>query len=127
MNNQNKSFALHMALLLLLFYTIIVGYILFGVVNIFLSDNFVSGIVFQTIGIMILIYLIVLNISNRGIIKTGFFVPIISFTIIYTIILDIINFLFSFTLHPKIFLMLHLILLFVYLTIVVPMVIMGKR
>ena len=74
---------------------------------------------------MFLTYFVMSNVLVKRI-KTGFFVPIIMVTVIYTIILDVINICVIRVPH-MFFVLLNLALLFIYCLISLPMYIMGYK
>lgn len=118
-----------LSLVPLAFYIAIIEYALFAVVGIKDGNNFIASVVFETVGI-ILLFMVVMAalgcITGLKNIKIGFLVPIIFVTIVYTIILDLINIFGTMKMSGTWFVLLHLILLFVYLIITIPMLISGK-
>lgn len=110
----------------LVFYIGIVLYSFFAILHIQTLANFGSAIFFELIGFALLAYFIIVNLSARPI-KTGYFVPLVMVTVIYTVLLDVINFAFVMIMPHIFFVLLHLTLLFLYCVISIPMYIMGKR
>lgn len=110
----------------LVFYIGIVLYSFFAILHIQTLANFGSAIFFELIGFALLAYFIIVNLSARPI-KTGYFVPLVMVTVIYTVLLDVINFVFIMIMPHIFFVLLHLTLLFLYCVISIPMYIMGKR
>lgn len=123
---MKRGITLVLSAFLLLFYMAIVLYVFFAVIHIDTLANFVSGMAFEIIGFCALACLILGNIFSKPL-KTGFFVPLITVTIIYTIILDVINILLIATIGHVFFILLNFVLLFFYFMVSVPMYIMGKR
>ena len=110
----------------LIFYIGIVLYSFFAVLHIQALANFGSAVLFELIGFAFLAYFIIVNLSTKPI-KTGYFVPLVIVTVIYTVFLDVINFACVMIMPPIFFVLLHLTLLFLYCVISIPMYIMGKR
>lgn len=112
--------------LLWVFYVTIILYVLFAVLKINTLENFVSALIFETIGFVALAYFIFCNMFTNPV-KVGYFVPLTMVTVIYTIILDIVNITCVVTVDSAFFTLIHLVLLFVYGFVSVPMYLMGKR
>lgn len=110
----------------LIFYIGIVMYAFFAIIHIHTLANFGSAIIFEAIGFVFLVYFIIVNFSSKPV-KTGYFVPLVIITVIYTVLLDIINFAFVAIMPHPFFILLHLVLLFIYCVLSMPMYIMGKR
>lgn len=111
---------------LLAFYIGIIMYVFFSLLHIDLLANFVSAMVFEVIGFLALGYLVLSNILLKQI-KTGYFVPLVMVSVIYTIILDVINIAYVATTSQAVFMLLNIVLLFIYCLISIPMYLMGKR
>lgn len=105
---------------------VIIIYVLFAVININNSENFASALIFEIIGFLILVYIILGNIFSNSI-KIGYYIPLVMVTVIYTIILDIINIACITTIGSKFFILIHLALFFVYCLFFIPMYLMGRR
>lgn len=114
------------SIFLLGFYMAIVMYIFFSISHIDTLKNFEVALTFEIIGFVLLGYFVLGNILSKPI-KTGYFVPLIMVTVIYTIILDIVNLVCVVTVPNALFILLNLIILFIYCMISVPMYIMGRR
>lgn len=111
---------------LLVFYIGIIMYVFFAVIDITTSDNFGCAMIFEIIGFLLLAYFILGNLFSKPI-KTGFFVPLILATVLYTIILDVINIALSMIMPQVFFILLNFVLLFIYCLVSIPMYIMGRR
>ena len=121
-----RGLTLISSILMLFFYVFILLYSFFVVLNIDAIENYEISIVFEGIGIIVLIYFICGNILNKPI-KTGYFVPLLIITITYTIILDVLN-LFLITSLPYVwFVFMNMILLFIYCLVSIPMYVMGRK
>jgi hypothetical protein len=112
--------------LLIAFYVAIIMYVFFAILHIDTLANFETGIAFEIIGFVLLAYFILGNIFSKPI-KTGFFVPLILATVVYTVILDVINIACITTMPHSFFILFNFILLFVYCLVSIPMYIMGRR
>ncbi|SES66264.1 hypothetical protein SAMN02910413_0348 [Pseudobutyrivibrio sp. C4] len=108
------------------FYVAIILYVLFAVLNIDTLENFVSALVFESIGFISLAYFIFCNMFSKPI-KVGYFVPLLMATIIYTIVLDVVNIACVATVGSVFFTLINLVLLFVYCLVSIPMYLMGRR
>lgn len=107
-------------------YVLIVLYVFFAVLPIESIANFDVGMFFEIIGFAILAWLIYGNILSKPI-KTGYFVPLVIVTIIYTIVLDGLNFWMIMIMPNVFFVLAHLILLLLYCLVSIPMYIMGRK
>lgn len=108
------------------FYVAIILYVFFAVLNISTLENFASALIFEIVGFLALAWFILCNVFTKPI-KVGYFVPLVMVTIIYTTILDIVNIVCIATIGGEFFLLLHMILLFVYCLVSIPMYLMGRR
>lgn len=120
-----KTITILLSLIIFLFYCVIIGYILFQVVNLDEHKNFVCGIIFEGIGILMLLISVIFGILKR--VKIGFLLPAIVCTVIYTIILNSLNFFAYAVMTSNVFFFAHMVVLFIYLFIIVPMLVMGKK
>lgn len=120
-----KTITILLSLIIFLFYCVIIGYILFQVVNLDEHKNFVCGIIFEGIGILMLLISVIFGILKR--VKIGFLLPAIVCTAIYTIILNSLNFFAYAIMTSNVFFLAHMVVLFIYLLIIVPMLVMGKK
>lgn len=120
-----KTITMLLSLIIFLFYCVIIGYILFQVVNLDEHKNFVCGIIFEGIGILMLLITVIFGILKK--VKIGFLLPVIVCTVIYTIILNSLNFFAYVAMTSNVFFLVHMVVLFIYLLIVVPMFVMGKQ
>ncbi len=107
---------------ILCFYIAIILHVFFAVLHISTLENFEAALVFEGIGFALWFYLIF-----SAPIKTGFLVPIICITAVYTIALDVLSIVFVANLAPALFVTLNLVSLFIYCIIVFPMYAMGRR
>ncbi len=108
------------------FYIAIIMYLFFAVLHIDALANFETAITFECIGFLLLGYFIIGNIVSKQI-KTGYFVPLLMGTIIYTVLLDVLNIAFIVTMPHVFFVLANLVLLFIYCLISIPMYVMGRK
>lgn len=94
----------------------------FEKINKTLEDKAVFGI----IGFLALAYFIFCNMFSNPI-KVGYFVPLVMTTVIYTIVLDVINIACITSVSSVFFTLIHLVILFVYCLVSIPMYLMGRR
>lgn len=111
---------------LLTFYIGIIMYVFFAILHIETLANFESAMLFEIIGFLLLSYFVMSNLLSKRI-KAGFFVPLVMVTVIYTVILDVINIVFIITMPHMFFLLSNFVLLFVYCLVSMPMYIMGRK
>lgn len=111
---------------LLIFYIAIIFYVFFAVLNINTLINFVPALIFEMIGFLILAYFVLSNMFSNSI-KVGFFIPLLVTTVVYTIVLDVINIACITSVGSVFFTLIHLVVLFVYCLVSIPMYLMGKR
>ena len=81
---------------------------------------------FEIIGFLALAYFIFCNMFSNPI-KVGYFVPLVMTTVIYTIVLDVINIACITSVSSVFFTLIHLVVLFVYCLVSIPMYLMGRR
>lgn len=121
-----KGMTISLILLMFIFYCAIIMYVFFEVQNIDAVDNWIVSLIFEIIGFLFLGGYIIGHVV-RGSIKTGYIVPLVFVTIIYTIILNVVNLICIFQVNNHMFVLMNLILLFVYLLISLPMYIIGRK
>ena len=123
---NKKGLALFFTGFLVLFYIAIVLFVLFGIIKEDTIDNFKSAVAFEVAGFVFLILLILGNVIAKPII-TGYFVPLITVSVLYTIILNIVNLALIDKISNKYFILINLILLFMYCLTSIPMYFVGRR
>lgn len=111
---------------LLIFYITIIFYVFFAVLNINTLENFVPALIFEIIGFLVLAYFVLGNMFSNSI-KVGFLIPLLMITVVYTIVLDVINIACITSVGSVFFTLIHLVVLFVYCLVSIPMYLMGKR
>lgn len=121
-----KGLAAILSAFIICFYVAIVMYVFFAILHIDALANFESAMVFEIIGFVLLAYFVLGNILSKSK-KTGYFVPLIVVTVIYTIVLDIINLALIILMPHVFFVLTNFALLFIYCLISIPMYIMGRR
>ena len=123
---QKKGLTIGLSAFAICFYIFIVMYVFFAILHVDTLANFEMGMAFEIIGFLLLTYFILGNIISKPI-KTGFFVPLLMVTVLYTILLDVINIALITSMPHVFFVLVNFILLFIYSVISIPMYIMGKR
>ena len=123
---NGKSTTVGLSLFLVAFYIVIILYVMFEIIGINTLENFGTALSFEITGFILLIYFVMANIWGKKF-KTGFYVPLVVATILYTILLDALNMALVSVISHSIFTLLNMVLLFIYGLISVPMYIMGKR
>ncbi|MBQ0028641.1 MAG: hypothetical protein KBS96_08590 [Lachnospiraceae bacterium] len=123
---SKKGISATLSAFIVCFYAVIIMYVLFAVLHVDTLANFIAALIFEIIGIILLGYFVLCNFALKPI-KTGYFVPLIMVTVIYTVILDIINMACVATMAHSLFVLINLIVLFVYCVVSIPMYIMGNR
>lgn len=124
--NKGKLIILASVFLLLAFYYAIVLYVLFNIAHIYISKNFVCSLVFEGIGFAALLFVLLINSISKSI-KTGYYIPLVISTILYSLLLSFLNLSGAFIIPDVFFFLIHMVLLFLYLLIAIPMFIMGKQ
>lgn len=115
-----------LSIFLLGFYIVIILYLLLAILNINTLKNFSSALLFEIIGFFILAYFIFCNVFSTTV-KIGYFIPLLLSTLIYTIVLNIVNIVFITSVSSVFFTLIHLLILFVYCLISIPIYLMGRR
>ena len=123
---QKKGLTVGLSTFAICFYIAIIMYVFFAILHIDTLVNFETGLAFEIIGFVLLTYFIIGNIVSKPI-KTGFFVPLLMITIIYTVLLDIINIAFITSIPHVFFVLVHFVILFIYCVVSIPIYIMGRR
>lgn len=123
---QKKALTIGLSAFALGFYFLIVLYIFFAILHIDALKNFETALAFELVGFFLLLYFILGNIFFKPI-KIGFYIPILITTVLYTVFLDLINMVLIASMPNVYFILIHLILLFIYCIISIPMYIMGRR
>jgi hypothetical protein len=121
-----KGVTVALTTFIIAFYVAIIMYVFFAVLHIHALANFISAMTFEIIGFCLLTYFVLGNILAKPI-KTGYFVPLILVTVVYTIALDVINLACVATMSNVFFVLANLVLLFIYCLVSIPMYIMGRR
>lgn len=111
---------------LLALYGGIIIYLFLAVLHGDTLENFASAMAFELISFLTLICVIVGNILSERV-KIGYFAPLVFVTVIYAVILDVVNAAYIATMSKSGFLLLNLILLFLYCCISLPLFVMNKR
>lgn len=123
---SGKGITMAFSTFVLCFYLAIVMYVFGVVLDADTLVNFASAMIFEIIGFVLLTYFVLGGIVARPI-KTGYLIPLIAITVIYTIILDVLNMVCVANMSHTYFILNNLVVLFVYSLISVPMYIVGRR
>lgn len=115
------------SLFILVFFIVLIMYTSLGVLHIDNAvGNFGIGITFQIIGFLLLFGLTVMAFFVTKF-KVGYLIPLFGVTILYVILLNILNMFAIFIIATPVFMLLNMILLFIYCVVSIPMFIMGFR
>lgn len=115
------------SLFVLVFFIVLIMYTSLGVLHIDnVAGNFGIGITFQIIGFLLLIGLTVMAFFVTKF-KVGYLIPLFAVTILYVILLNILNMFAIFVIATPVFMLLNMVLLFIYCVVSIPMFIMGFR
>lgn len=123
---MNKNIRVYLSLFLVAFYFVIVFYFLFAVANIDILENFMAGMVFEAFGAISLVFSVLYGCFGKGQ-KFGFIVGIIFTSLIYSIVLDIVNTTVIFNVSKTTFVFINLVVLFIYLCIILPIYMMANK
>ncbi len=123
---EKKKIATALTGVLLLFYMGIISFVFVAILDAFDRDNGIAAMIFEIIGFLFLAVFVLKNIVDRTV-KYGYFVPLITVTVIYTVILDYINMVLIDKISNKYFILINLVVLFLYCLVSVPMYLMGRK
>lgn len=122
---MKKNHSLTFPIFILAFYALIIGVVCLAM-RLYELVNFPVGICFEVIGWCILFAVLTITSWAKSN-KSAYQISLIFTTLIYTVVLDAVNLLLIDKTDNGGFVLLHLILLFVYCLVSIPMVIEGKR
>lgn len=106
-------------------YILISGYVFFAFARINVAGKLWTGIFFEALGIFfVFVVKIIAGFRNM---KTGYLVPIVICTALYTLFMNALNIWGSIYLTITWFVLAHIIWAIVYIAVVIPMYIMGKQ
>ena len=123
---SKKGITAVLSTLILGLYIVIIAHVFFSVLHVDVLANFGSAMLFEVIGFLLLLFFVIGNIISKSI-GVGFFVPLVLATAAYTIALNVVNMACITIMAHSMFVLIHLIILFVYCLISIPMYIMSKR
>lgn len=126
MDERSRTHRLIIAVFLLVLYLVVVLYAFFGVIDYDRAANFWTGLSFAGLSFVLAAALILFNITT-GSLKIGFFAPLVAATVIYGLVINAFNFLLMDALSHPLFLLVHLVLLFLYCLAALPLYYMGRR
>ncbi len=123
---SKKGLAAILSACMVTFYAAIIMYVFWGIFHVQGLRNFETALFFEIISFIFLMYVVLDSIICRAK-NTIYVVPRVMYTIVYVIILDVLNVGFI-AIMPHVYLvLLNLVLLFIYCLISIPMYIIGKR
>lgn len=125
-NTRSKGSLIGIIGFLLAFYLIIVLYIFFVMLDLDRGANFWIGLSFEGIGYFLLAFLLFGRIAS-GRMRIGFFAPLVIVSIIYTLLLNTVNFIGIALFSRAVLVLAHLFLLFIYCLIALPMAYIGGK
>lgn len=108
-------------------YVIIAGYIFLVFARIDMIGKLLTGIVFEVLSAIFIFNFIVRSIAKSQSMKTGYLIPIVMCTVLYTLSMNALNIWGSSHLVLVWFVLAHMIWTMTYILIVIPMYIMGKQ
>lgn len=123
---SKKGFVVILTAFAIGFYIAIIMYALFSVIHIETLPNYATSMFFELISFFILSFLILGNLIRKTI-KIGYYVPLLLVTLMYIIVLDVINMVLITMIPNSYCVLVNLIILFIYCVIAIPMYILGKN
>ena len=111
---------------MLLFYIGIVFYFLIEILHADTLSNFLAASIFEIIGFVFLAYFLISGLAISPV-KMGYFPSLLIVTIVYIVLLNVVNFALISVISGPFFILLNLILLFVYGLVAIPIYIMGRK
>lgn len=122
---MKKEMLQRFLLLLFVCYFVITGYLFLAFAKIDMADKTLTGIVFEALGVMFVFIFIVRSIVKVQNMKIGYLVPIVTYTVIYTLFMNVLNIWGNSHLPLVCFTLSHMIWAMIYVLVVIPMYIMG--
>ncbi len=123
---RNRGLTITLSAAAFVFYVATILYVSIGVIHVDVLDNYLSSMIYQTIGFIFLAYFIFCNIISKPI-KTGYLVPLIMATAIYTIAVNVVNVALVASIPHIFFVLINRGLLLLYALISIPMYVMGRK
>ncbi len=123
---NKRKMAFICAAFLLMFYFVIVSYVYLFMMTWTLMPNYIAGMIYEVIGFLIASYVVLKSVGMPQM-KLPYLISILCVTIFYVVICNCINVFGMGTMVTVKFVFLHLVLLFLYCLISIPMYIMGKK
>lgn len=123
---EKRSLAVVLSAVALCIYIALIMYLFFVVVHVDLVSNFITAIIFQMFGFIVLAYFIIGGILIKPL-KIGYFVPLLMVTVVYSIVLDVLSLALVANMPRFLFFFINLFLLFIYSVVAIPMYIMGRK
>lgn len=125
-DKKSKTQVLIGTIFLLVFYIAIILFVFLEIIHIDTLKNFWIGMIFEFISFLVILFLILGNIMSKNL-KVGYFIPLVMVTIVYSLLVNILNMALIATITISFLLLLNCVLLFVYCLIAIPMFVMGKN
>ena len=111
---------------MLVFYLGIVLYIFIEILHADTLSNFLAASIFEIIGFVFLAYFLISGLAVSPV-KMGYFPSLLIVTIVYIVLLNVVNFTLISVVSGSFFILLNLILLFIYGLVAIPIYIMGRK
>ncbi len=123
---RNRGLTVTLSAVAFVFYVATILYVSIGVIHVDVLDNYLSSMIYQTIGFIFLAYFIFCNIISKPI-KAGYLVPLIMATVIYTVAVNVVNVALVASIPHIFFVLINRGLLLLYALISIPMYVMGRK
>lgn len=123
---RNRGLTITLSAVAFVFYVATILYVSIGVIHVDVLDNYLSSMIYQTIGFIFLAYFIFCNIISKPI-KTGYLVPLIMATVIYMVAVNVVNVALVASIPHIFFVLINRGLLLLYALISIPMYVMGRK
>lgn len=124
--NKNGLLGSIAAIAIIFLYYAIVSYVLFAVLNVYICRNFLCGMIFELFSFAMMICIVLANIVGKAL-KTGYYIPLVIITFIYTLCVHALNIFGIFIIPSIFFVLINMVLLFIYALVGIPMLIVGKQ
>lgn len=123
---MRRSYVLISSYILFIVYAVTIMFAFFGVLHLELLENFITAVVFEIISFISLL-LCIMSFSRGDYIKFPFFAAKVFSSVIYSILVGILNMVCIFWIRSPAFLLLHMILFLLYCLVFIPLSIAGRN
>lgn len=123
---KKREITIALSAIIFVFYVSTILYVSIGVMHVDMLVNYFSSIIYQVIGFVFLAYFIFCNIVSRSM-KTGYLVPLIIATVLYTVAVNIVNVALVASIPHVFFVLINRGLLILYALVSIPMYVMGRK